>query len=147
MGGVPDPLNVNLSGALGTVGPVGVNPITVNSVGPIGPVTLAGLDNIHINIDKLPKILIGVDPVSLHLDPIDFSMRIKEIPNVRMHLPANFGVGLSLLGMELLCVRLCGEAQVITEPYVPNQCERCGAKAFRINQPDDVPVISVTDSG
>lgn len=144
MGGVPDPLNVNLSGALGTVGPVGVNPIKVDSVGPIGPVSLAGLDNIHINIDRLAKILIGVDPVNLHLDPIDFNVRIKEIPNVRIHLPADFGVGLSVLGMELLGVRLCGEAQVITEPYVPNQCERCGTGA---NQPDSVPILSVTDSG
>ena len=54
-------------------------------------------------------------------------MRIKEIPNIRAHLPADFSVGLSLMGMELMCVRLCGEAQVITEPYLPNACERCGA--------------------
>ena len=26
---------------------------------------------------------------------------------------------------ELIGVRLCGEAQAITEPYVPNLCERC----------------------
>lgn len=53
-------------------------------------------------------------------------MRIKEFPNIRAHLPADFTVGLSLLGIELLAVRLCGEAQLITEPYVPNPCEDCG---------------------
>jgi hypothetical protein len=33
--------------------------------------------------------------------------------------------------MELMCVRLCGEAQMITEPYVPNPCERCGERIER----------------
>jgi hypothetical protein len=28
--------------------------------------------------------------------------------------------------MELMCLRLCGEAQMITEPYHPNPCEVCG---------------------
>jgi len=26
------------------------------------------------------------------------------------------------LGIELMCLRLCGEAQIITEPYVANPC-------------------------
>jgi hypothetical protein len=26
----------------------------------------------------------------------------------------------------LFCIRLCGEAQIITEPYRPNPCESCG---------------------
>ena len=51
---------------------------------------------------------------------------IDKIPDVRAHLPANFSVALSMLGMELLCVRLFGEAQMITEPYRPNPCEVCG---------------------
>ena len=89
---IPQPFDSNISGSLGSV----------------GPVTVAGIpDTFHINIDKLPK--------------------IKEIPNIRAHLPADFTVGLSLLGFELLAVRLCGEAQVITEPYHPNPCEDCGA--------------------
>ena len=114
---IPQPFDSHISGSLGSV----------------GPVTVAGIpDTFHINIDHLPKIQLGVDPLTinpvvLHLDPIEMNMRIKEFPNVRAHLPADFTVGLSLLGFELLAVRLCGEAQVITEPYNPNPCERCGA--------------------
>jgi hypothetical protein len=95
----------------------------------VGPVTVAGIPStFHIDIDKIAKISIGLDPVRLHLDPVDLNMRIKEIPSIRAHLPANFSVGLSILGMELMCVHLCGEAQIITEPYVPNPCERCGTE-------------------
>ncbi len=114
---IPQPFDSHVSGSLGSV----------------GPVTVAGIpDTFHINIDTLPKIQLGVDPltinpVTLHLDPIDLNMSIKEIPNIRAHLPADFTVGLSLLGIELLAVRLCGEAQMITEPYQPNPCEHCGA--------------------
>jgi hypothetical protein len=114
---IPQPFDSHVSGSLGSV----------------GPVTVAGIpDTFHISIDTLPKIQLGVDPltinpVTLHLDPIDLNMSIKEIPNVRAHLPADFTVGLSLLGIELLAVRLCGEAQMITEPYQPNPCEHCGA--------------------
>lgn len=114
---IPQPFDSHISGSLGSV----------------GPVTVAGIpDTYHINIDTLPKIQFGIDPltvnpVTLHLDPLDLSMRIKEFPNIRAHLPTDFTVGLSLLGFELLAVRLCGEAQLITEPYHPNPCERCGA--------------------
>ncbi len=120
---IPQPFDTNVSGSLGS----------------IGPVTVTGIPStFHINIDTLPKIQLGIDPltvnpVTLHLDPItvnplslDMNMRIKEIPNTRVHLPADFTVGLSLLGLDLLAVRLCGEAQLITEPYDPNPCEDCG---------------------
>jgi hypothetical protein len=111
-------------------------PVSVSGVGPVGPVTVAGIpDTFHINIDKLDKIAIGVDPVhlavdslpkiSLGLDAINVSLRLTEIPSIRAHVPADFSVGLSILGMELLCLRLCGEAQVITEPFKANPCERC----------------------
>ena len=114
---IPQPFKSTISGSLGTV----------------GPVTVAGIpDTFHIHIEKLPKIQLGIDPltvnpITLRLEPVELNMRIKEIPNIRAHLPADFSVGLSLMGMELMCVRLCGEAQVITEPYLPNACERCGA--------------------
>jgi hypothetical protein len=109
--------------------------VGVSSVGPIGPIS--GIpDTFHIDITHVPKITLGIDPVhiavdslpkiSLGIDPIDLSLRIKEFPSIRGHLPADFSVGLSVLGMELLCLRLCGEAQLITEPYVPNPCEICG---------------------
>jgi hypothetical protein len=113
-------------------------PVGVSGVGPVGPVTVAGIpDTYHINVEKLAKVTIGVDPVhlavdslpkiSLGVDPIDVSVRLKEIPSIRAHVPADFSVGLSILGMELLCMRLCGEAQVITEPFHPNPCEVCGS--------------------
>ena len=117
---IPQPFKTSISGALGSV----------------GPVTVAGIPStFHIGIDSLPQIDIKyepivlelkVDPVTLELKPIDFNVSIKEIPSIRAHLPADFSVGLSLFGMDVLCVRLCGEAQVITEPYVRNPCEHCG---------------------
>src|SRR5262245_12377925 len=113
-------MDVDLSGSLGSVGPV-----TIAGIPQPFATTVSGIpDTYHINIEKLPKIQLGVDPltinpVTLHLDPIDLNMRITEFPSIRAHLPADFTVGLSLLGLELLAVRLCGEAQVITEPYHP----------------------------
>ena len=80
-------------------------------------------DHLTLTIDRLPKIQLGIDPVEIK--PLDLSLRIKEFPSLRVHLPADFRVGLSLLGMELLTVRLCGKAQAITEPFKPNPCEVC----------------------
>ena len=40
-----------------------------------------------------------------------------------MTFPANFKVGFNLFGSEFFSVNLCGQGQVITEPYVPNPCE------------------------
>lgn len=81
------------------------------------------------DVTHLPKIQIGLDPIELEpitVNPLDVSVRVKEIPSVRTHIPALFTLGLSVLGYELVCARLCGEAQVITEPYEPNPCEHCG---------------------
>ena len=123
-------IGANVSGGLGIVGPIG----------PIGPVTVAGIpDTFNINVQKLPKIEIGVDPVHISVDALPklnigvdpLELRL-EIASTRTHLPADFHVGLSMLGRELMCVRLCGEAQMINEPYRPNPCERCDDK------PDDV---------
>jgi hypothetical protein len=86
---------------------------------------VAGIpDTFHINIDNLPKIQLGLDPVTLN--PVTLNLAVTEIPNIRGHLPADFCVGISILGLELFSIRLCGEAQIITEPYQPNPCERCG---------------------
>jgi hypothetical protein len=102
--------------------------ITVAKVGSVGPVTVAGIPDeftFHMDITKLPKIQIGLDP--LEIKPLELSLRLKELPSIRGHLPADFSVGLSLLGLELMSLRLCGEAQIITEPYHPNPCEICGS--------------------
>jgi hypothetical protein len=77
-----------------------------------------------LDITHIPKISIGLDPITVN--PLEVSVRLKEIPSIRTHVPANFILGLSVLGYDLACVRLCGEAQVITEPYVQNPCEHCG---------------------
>lgn len=81
------------------------------------------------DLTNIAKITIGLDPITikpLTIEPLDVSVRLKEIPSIRTHIPANFTVGLSVLGYDVACVRLCGEAQVITEPYEPNPCEHCG---------------------
>ena len=122
---IPQPFqtDADLAGSLNT--------IVSGSFGSVGPVTLAGIpDTLHIDIDKLAKIQLGVDPLTINpvtLNPVTLNLAIKEVPSVRTHLPADFSIGLSLLGMEFLCLRLCGEAQMITEPYQPNPCERCGS--------------------
>jgi hypothetical protein len=128
--GVTIPTNYNISGP-------GNGPIPADisgSLGAIGPVTVAGipstfdinidkLPDIHIDVDKLPKIQLGVDPITIN--PLDLNLSIKQIPNIRGHLPADFCVTLALAGFDLLSIRLCGEAQIITEPFVPNPCETC----------------------
>jgi hypothetical protein len=112
---IPQPFDSHVSGGISVVGPVSV----------------AGIpDTFHINVDHLPdplpKVSIGLDPVTLEVRPVDIALRLEKIPDIRAHLPADFSVGLSVLGINLVGLRLCGEAQVITEPYVPNPCEHCG---------------------
>ncbi|MDH3522190.1 MAG: hypothetical protein OES32_01260 [Acidobacteriota bacterium] len=125
---LPDVYHVDVD----EVAPITVTPITVASVGAVGPVTIDGIPSeYHIHVDTLDKIEVGVDPLTVTLTPIEIrpleiNARLKEIPSVRAHLPANYALGLSLFGMELAKVRLCGEAQIITEPYRPNPCEVCG---------------------
>lgn len=115
---------------------VNVNPVDVDvksladlkitEVGKVGPVTLAGIpDTYSVGITSLP----------------DLNLRIKEIPSVRAHVPANFRLGLSILGVELAALHLCGEAQIITEPYNPNPCERCGPSVSRIEQGHDIAAV------
>jgi hypothetical protein len=93
-------------------------------------VDLSGIPSSYtLDVTHLPKIEIALDPIELEpitVNPLDVSVRLKEIPSIRTHVPALFTLGLSVLGFELVCARLCGEAQVITEPYEPNPCEHCG---------------------
>lgn len=55
----------------------------------------------------------------------DLNIAITQIPEQRVHLPAHFQLGFSLLGVELWNLSLCGEAQVINEKYVPRRTEQC----------------------
>jgi hypothetical protein len=109
----------------------------------VTPVELTGLPTSYgIDINHLPKIQIGLDPITINpitLNPLDLAVRVTEAPSIRAHVPANFTVGFSVLGLQLACIRLCGEAQVITEPYVPNPCEPCGAVARAPAPPAQAP--------
>lgn len=130
----------NLSGTVGSS--------ISGTFGAVGPVTLSGIpDDYTFRIAEQAKIEFGVDPlegtvtinpVQLNLGPIETSLSIKEIPSVRTHLPVNYCVGFSFLGIELAAVRLCGEGMVITEPYKPNPCEVCG-------DPRRAPAAELTD--
>ena len=116
-------------------------PFLTELLGPVGPVTVDGIPStFHIDVDHLPdplpKLTLGIDPLTINpvtatltLPPVDLNLSIKELPETRTHLPADFCVGITLLGIPLLSMRLCGEAQMISEAYRPNPCERCGSPA------------------
>ncbi|MGH8428483.1 MAG: hypothetical protein ACRES7_10980 [Gammaproteobacteria bacterium] len=124
-----------LAGSIGSMGPVTIDgiPDTYHIDVDNLPKIQLGVDAVHINVDSLPKIQLGVDPMTVNMN-----IAVTEIPNTRVHFPADFSVGLSLFGMELLCVRLCGEAQMINEPYRPNPCEVCTPPLER--QPVRAPI-------
>ena len=63
---------------------------------------------------------------TIEIAPLKVSLAITEIPSIRTHIPSTYTIGLSVLGYELVALRLCGETQLITEPYRPNPCEICG---------------------
>lgn len=96
-----------------------------------------GIDPLTINVSKIQ---LGIDPLTVNpitINPLDLTVRLKEFPSIRVHVPANYGLGLSILGFQLMAIRLCGEAQIITEPYRPNECERCDQRERAL--PVDVP--------
>jgi len=107
--------------------------LKITEVGAVGPVTLAGIPNNYtVAISHLP----------------DLNLRIREIPSIRAHVPANFRLGFSILGVELAALHLCGEAQVITEPYVANPCERCGSpRPGTLQQNQVAAVLRLKDNG
>jgi len=99
-----------------------------------GSVGVSGIpSSFQLAVTELPKITLGLDPVDatltlrpITLNPVSINVAVTEVPELRTHLPADFTVGLNVLGLQLLCLRLCGEAQVINEAYRPNPCEGCG---------------------
>ena len=50
---------------------------------------------------------------------------IQDMMKVRVTIPNYQQICFKVLGMEFFSICLNGEAQVITEPYVPNSLERC----------------------
>ena len=105
--------------------------------------------NMGISILRLPKISLEVLPLeikplvmsmelkplamSMEVKPLDMSFRLKEVPSVRAHFPVDYKVCFGFLGLELASIRFCGQAQIISEPYVPNPCE---LRVQRLVQPD-----------
>jgi hypothetical protein len=80
-------------------------------------IAVTELPELRLTIEKIPKIVLESDST--------INMHIKEIPDIRAHLPANFKLGFSILGMEFFTIDLCGEAQMITEKYEPRGPEIC----------------------
>lgn len=127
---IPNPMGINLD-ILGPVelGRISVDPVTVNPL----TASIQGIPTaFSLDIRELPlvdvnlrKVQLGVDPLALSLQPVALAIAITELPPVRVHFPAHFRLGVTLLGKELAAFEWCGEAQMITEPYVPNPAERC----------------------
>jgi hypothetical protein len=72
-----------------------------------------------ISIEKLPTVVIDADTRST------LDIAIKEIPDVRAHLPSHYNLGISIFGIEVVNFSLCGESQVITEKYQQRRMEIC----------------------
>ena len=101
-------------------------PVTVSGIPSTFDINIDKVPELHLNVDKLADIHLDVDKlpkIELAVDPLE--LKLTELPSIRGHLPADFCVGFSIMGMELMNIRLCGEAQIITEPYRPNPCEVC----------------------
>lgn len=88
-----------------------------------------GLDDIRIKEFPINELKSKVD---LGLDNI----RIKEIPRIdlqlefgmkptRVHFPVDLKLGLSVLGIEVLNLAVCGESMIIIEKYIPHKAEVC----------------------
>lgn len=126
--GVPTSFTIGISDLPSLDVSVEKIPVLHLSVDAIPPVHLSldAIPPVHINIDTLP-------PIKVELAPLE--IKLSEVPSTRVHIPADFAISLSLFGIDFGAVRLCGEAQVITEPYKPNACEICDRSA-----PDPVTV-------
>jgi hypothetical protein len=115
----------------------------------IPPVSVAVTDipQVDYAVKELPVIRLSVDnvaPIHYSVDPIE--IKLTEVPSVRTHLPADFAVSFSMLGVDFGTIRLCGEAQIITEPYRPNPCETCGPTISRQVDTPQVNPRQQTDS-
>jgi hypothetical protein len=92
-----------------------------------GSVDLSLPTDYGISIRQLPTININVAPLELRpveIRPLEMSFRLKEVPSLRVHFPIDYKVCFGVFGIEIASVHFCGQAQVITEPYVPNPCEQ-----------------------
>jgi len=102
--------------------------------------TLAGgadLDLDEIRIKEVPIIRLETSIKEIPKVEIDMGLdniRIRELPRLdaeigikptRIHMPLHTEVCLSLFGINLLKLSVCGENMLIAEPYVPHRAEQC----------------------
>jgi hypothetical protein len=143
----PFAVDLDLSGTVGAVGPItvqgipndfslGLTALPTIQLGTVPPITLEPLTIEPLTIQPLTINVGTIPPITL--EPISLSVAITKIPSVRAHVPSNYCVGFSLLGIELFSIRLCGETQIITEPFIPNPCEICSPLAV----PRDVGIVA-----
>lgn len=90
---------------------------------------LKEMPQVDFALKEIPKIEFGVTEMPRiefalkELPPINVAL--TDVPNIRAHIPAQYDLGLSIFGVEVLRLSLCGESQVITEKYVPRRAEAC----------------------
>lgn len=73
-----------------------------------------------------PSKPIGTDSKIELLNLPKFTLQdIKDMMKVRARIPNYSQVCFKVFGQEIFSICMNGEAQVITEPYVPNAMERC----------------------
>lgn len=80
---------------------------------------LKEVPRIEFAVKEMPRIEFAVK----ELPPINIA--VTDVPSIRAHIPAQYDLGLSIFGFEVLRLSLCGESQVITEKYVPRRAEAC----------------------
>jgi len=126
----PDPFDVNLNGNMD----VGLNTfLTGNEKSPITTLMLGDASRpMSALIKGDPK-----NPVALSFELMNlprFKLEdIKEMTKIRMHLPHYSQFCFKILGVDLFSFCLSGEAQAITEPYIPNAHEKCEINCCEID--------------
>ena len=91
----------------------------------------------NIRIKELPTIKLDAktdSKVDAKLDLGLDNIRVKELPVVRLkfgvdptrvHMPAGWKFGVSVLGLQLFSFDVCGESMVVVEDYKPHKTEQC----------------------
>jgi hypothetical protein len=102
---------------------------------------LGGTVGVDLDIKNIPKINIGIDPLSveikplsLEIKPLDINLAVTRLPLIdiqfgfrpmRFHFPVNMKLAICALGKEVLSFGTCGESMLVVEDYVPHQRELC----------------------
>lgn len=145
IGDVNQPIATHITGD--TANPVATR-ITGDAANPIAtlitgdankPVTVT--TNLQGNPDK---------PIATSIEMLNFPRftlaDIKDLatPKLRIRMPNYTQLCFKLLGTEIFSICLAGEAQTITEPYIPNAHERCEVQCC---EPDTRPFPEPNNRG